>query len=150
MNISRQMPFRMVLLVWHYTTTCAGVGKTVAGEGRTGLDHSYQLNMSTVSAGVWTTTFLRFHNAVKSGRTCIYFGKIFKNDVLRLLKTKFFEKFRKQGPVKIAIAKIIEKFRDTGSILDKNLNRQKSVLTPGILQDIQMGITRYPHKYNML
>ena len=25
--------------------------------------------------------FLRFHNAVNSGRTCIYFGKLFKNDV---------------------------------------------------------------------
>jgi len=24
-----------------FTTTCAGVGKTVAGEGRTGLGHSY-------------------------------------------------------------------------------------------------------------
>jgi len=23
--------------------------------------------------------FLRFHNAVNSGRTCIYFGKLFKN-----------------------------------------------------------------------
>jgi hypothetical protein len=31
---------------------CAGVGKTVAGEGRTGLGHPYQLNQSTVSAGV--------------------------------------------------------------------------------------------------
>ena len=29
--------------------------------------------------------FLRFHNAVNSGRTCIYFGKLFKNDVLRPL-----------------------------------------------------------------
>ena len=39
--------------------------------------------------------FLRFHNAVNSGRTCIYFGKLFKNDVLRPLQTKiFFEKFR--------------------------------------------------------
>jgi hypothetical protein len=28
------------------------VGKTVAGEGRTGLGHPYQLNLSTVSAGV--------------------------------------------------------------------------------------------------
>ena len=28
---------------------------------------------------------LRFHNAVNSGRTCIYFGKLFKNDVLRPL-----------------------------------------------------------------
>ena len=47
----------MVLLVRHYTTTCAGVGKTVAGEGRTGLGHPYQLNQSTVSAGVRTTPF---------------------------------------------------------------------------------------------
>jgi len=29
-----------------------GVGKAVAGEGRTGLGHLYQLNQSTVSAGV--------------------------------------------------------------------------------------------------
>ena len=50
MNISRQMPYIMVLLVRNYTTTCAGVGKTVAGEGRTGLGHLYQMNQSTVSA----------------------------------------------------------------------------------------------------
>ena len=55
----------MVLLVWHYTTIYAGVGNTVAGEGRTGLGHLYQLNQSTVSAGVWTIPFLCFHNAVK-------------------------------------------------------------------------------------
>jgi len=30
---------------------------TVAGEGRTGLDHTYQLNQSTVSDGVSTTPF---------------------------------------------------------------------------------------------
>jgi len=29
--------------------------------------------------------FLRFLNAVNSERTCIYFGKLFKNDVLRPL-----------------------------------------------------------------
>jgi hypothetical protein len=29
--------------------------------------------------------FLRFYNAVNSGKTCIYFGKLFKNDVLRPL-----------------------------------------------------------------
>ena len=29
--------------------------------------------------------FLRFHNAVNSGRTCIYFGKLFKNGLLRPL-----------------------------------------------------------------
>jgi hypothetical protein len=40
-------------------------------------------------------------------------------------------------PVKSAIAKMMKKFRKTGSLLDKNPNRQKSVLTPGIPQDIQ-------------
>ena len=40
-------------------------------------------------------------------------------------------------PVKSAIMKMIKKFRKTGSLLDKNCNRQKSVLIPGILQDIQ-------------
>src|SRR5215469_16301494 len=58
----------------------------------------------------------------------------------------FVEKFGRQTPVKSAIAKMIKKFRKTGSLLDKNRNRQKSVLTPGILQDIQTAITRSPHK----
>jgi hypothetical protein len=52
MNISSQVLFIMVLLVSHYTTTCAGVGKTIAGEGRTGIGHPYQLNRFTISAGV--------------------------------------------------------------------------------------------------
>ena len=56
---------------------------------------------------------------------------------------------RRQAPVKIAIAKMIKKFRETGSPLDKNRNRQKSVLAPEILQDIQTAITRSPHKCNM-
>ena len=85
--------------------------------------------------------FLRFHNAANSGRTCIYFGKLFKNDVLHPLYTKFFEKFGRQAPVKNTIAKMIIKFRKTVSLLDN-----KSVLTPGILQDIQTTITRSPHK----
>jgi len=46
------MLFIMVLLVLYYNTTRAGVGKSVAGEGRTGLGHPYQLNQSTVSAVV--------------------------------------------------------------------------------------------------
>ena len=50
----------------------------------------------------------------------------------------FFEKFGREEPVKSVIAKMMKKFRKTGSLLDKNRNRQqKSVLTPGILQDIQ-------------
>jgi hypothetical protein len=31
----------------------------------------------------------------------------------------------------------MKKFRKTGSVLEKNRNRQKSMLTPWILQDIQ-------------
>jgi hypothetical protein len=48
--------------------------------------------------------------------------------------------------VKSAIAKMIKKFHETCSLLDKNCNRQKSVLTPGLLQDIQTTNTRSPHK----
>jgi len=47
-------------------------------------------------------------------------------------RQSFFEKFRRQAPVKSTIAKMIKKLCETGSILDKNRNRQKSVLTPGI------------------
>jgi hypothetical protein len=54
--------------------------------------------------------FLRLHNVVNSGRMCIYFGKLFKNDVLHAhCRQSFFEKFRRQGPVKSAIAKMIKK-----------------------------------------
>jgi hypothetical protein len=35
--------------------------------------------------------FLRFNNAVNSGRTCIYFGKLFKNDVLDKVSLKNLE-----------------------------------------------------------
>jgi hypothetical protein len=61
-------------------------------------------------------------------------------------RQSFFEKFRIQAPVKSAVVKMIKKFRETGSLSDKNRNRQKSVLTPGILQDVQTAITRSPHK----
>jgi hypothetical protein len=47
-------------------------------------------------------------------------------------RQSFFEKFRRQAPAKSAIAKMIKKFRETGLLLDKNHNQQKSVLTPGI------------------
>jgi hypothetical protein len=36
---------------------------------------------------------------------------------------------------------MIKKFRETDSLLDKNRNQEKSVLTPGILQDIQTAIS---------
>jgi hypothetical protein len=52
-------------------------------------------------------------------------------------RQSFYEKFRRQVPVKSAIAIVIKIFCETGSILDKNHNQQRSVLTPRILQDIQ-------------
>jgi hypothetical protein len=53
--------------------------------------------------------FLRFHNAVNSERTCIYFGKLFKNDVLTpTVDNVSLKKFRSQAPVKSAIAKMIK------------------------------------------
>jgi hypothetical protein len=90
--------------------------------------------------------FLRFHNAVNSGKTCIYVGKLFKTMSYAHCRQSFFEKFRRQAPVKSAIAKMIKQFRVTGSLLDKNRNRQKSVLTPVKLQGIQTAIIRSPHK----
>jgi hypothetical protein len=56
-------------------------------------------------------------------------------------RQSFFEKFGRPSPVKSAVAKMIKKFCETGSLLDKNRNRQKSVLTPGILQDIKTAIS---------
>ena len=47
-------------------------------------------------------------------------------------RQSFLEKFTRPAPVESAIAKMIKKFRETGSHLDKNRNRQKAVLTPGI------------------
>jgi hypothetical protein len=64
-------------------------------------------------------------------------------------RQSLFEKFRRQAPVKSAIAKMIKKFRETGSLLDKNRNRQELVLIPGILQDIQTAISFPTHTVNI-
>jgi len=63
---------------------------------------------------VFEQHFLRFHNAVNSGKTCIYFGKYLKTKSYAHCRQSFFEKFRRQAPVKSAIAKMIKKFRETG------------------------------------
>ena len=59
----------------------------------------------------------------------------------------FFEKFGRQAPVKSAIVKMMKKFHKTGSLLDKNRNRQKSVLHQGyckifkrLLQDLPTNL----------
>jgi len=77
--------------------------------------------------------FLRFHNAVNSRRTCIFLESYLRTMSYAHCRQSFFEKFRRQAPVKSAIAKMIKKFSEKGSLLDKNRNRQKSVLTPGII-----------------
>jgi hypothetical protein len=58
---------------------------------------------------VFERHFLRFHNAVNSGRACIYFGKFLKMMSYAHCRQSFFEKFRRQAPVKRAIAKTIKK-----------------------------------------
>ena len=76
----------------------------------------------------------------------LFWKFILKRCLTSTVDRVFFEKFRRQAPVKSAVAKVIKNFRETGSLLDKNRNRQKSVLTPGILQGIQTAIARSPHK----
>jgi hypothetical protein len=53
--------------------------------------------------------FLRFYNAADSGRTCIYFGKLFKTMSCAHCRQSLFEKFGRQAPAKSAIAKMIKK-----------------------------------------
>jgi len=53
--------------------------------------------------------FLCFHNAINSGRTCIYFEKLFKTMSYIHCRQSFFEKLGRQAPVKSAVAKMIKK-----------------------------------------
>jgi hypothetical protein len=53
--------------------------------------------------------FLRFHNAVNSRRTCIYFEKLFKSDVITPTVDKDFEKFR---ILKMNITRAIEEVNE--------------------------------------
>jgi hypothetical protein len=91
-------------------TTCAGVGKTVVGEGRTGLGHPYQLNQSTVSAGVRTTPFFyAFIMRLTVEERVFILESYLKTMSYAHRRQNFFEKFRRQASVKSAIAKIIKK-----------------------------------------
>jgi hypothetical protein len=53
--------------------------------------------------------FLRFRNAVNSGRTCIYFGKLFKAMSYAHCRQSFFEKFR---ILKMNITRAIEEVNE--------------------------------------
>jgi hypothetical protein len=56
---------------------------------RRGKNRSWpSVSVESVDSECWclnNAIFLRFHNAGNSGRTCIYLGKLFKNDGLRPL-----------------------------------------------------------------
>jgi len=55
---------------------------------RRGENQSWpSVSVESVDSECWclNNAILRLHNAVNSGRTCIYFGKLFKNDFLRPL-----------------------------------------------------------------
>ena len=58
-------------------------------------------------------------------------------------RQSFFWKIWKARASKKCYCEKIKKFRKTGSLLDKNHNRQKWVLTPGILQDIQTSFPTF-------
>jgi hypothetical protein len=53
--------------------------------------------------------FLRFHNVVNSGRTCIYFGNYLKTMSYAKCRQSFFEKFR---ILKINISRAIEEVNE--------------------------------------
>jgi hypothetical protein len=85
-NISRQMLIVTVLLgMTLYYYMCSSWQDCC----RRGENRSWpSVSVASVDSECWCLSnaiFLRFHNAVNSGRTCIYFGKLFKNDVLRPL-----------------------------------------------------------------
>jgi hypothetical protein len=53
--------------------------------------------------------FLHFHNAVNSGRTCIYFGKLFKKMSYAHCRQSYFEKCR---ILKMNITRAIEEVNE--------------------------------------
>jgi hypothetical protein len=91
-----QMLFKMVLLVWHYTTTCAWASKTVAGEGRTCLGHPYQLNQSTVLV-FEQRHFLRFIMRLTVKERVFILESYIKTISYVHCRQRFFEKFRRQA-----------------------------------------------------
>jgi len=85
-------------------------GKTVAGSGRTGLGHLYQLNQSI--AECWCLNNAIFYAFIM--RFTVEERVFILESYLQTMsyvhsRQSFFEKFGKQAPVKSAIAKMIKK-----------------------------------------
>jgi len=132
-NISRQVLFIMVLLVWHYTATCAGGWQDCC---RRGENRSWpSVSVESVDSECWCLNNAIFYSFIM--RLTVEVRVFILESYLKTMsyshcRQSFFEKFRRQAPVKNAIAKMIKKFHETASLLDKNRIRRKSVLTPGI------------------
>jgi len=112
-NISRQMLFIMILLVWHYTTTCAGVGKTVAGEG--GNRSWPSVSVESVDSECWclnNAIFYAFIMRLTVEEHGFILESYLKTTSYAHCRQSSFEKFRRQAPVKSAIAKMIKKWKN--------------------------------------
>jgi hypothetical protein len=68
--------------------------------------------------------FLRVHNAVNSGRTCIYFEKLFKNDVLTPTADKVsLKKLEGKHQQKVLLRKCLENERTLRKVARKIVKR---------------------------
>jgi len=103
---------------------------------RRGENRSWpSVSVESVDSECWCLNYAIFYNFIMRltvEERVFILGIYLKTMSYAHCRQSLFEKFRRQAPVKSATAKIIKKFRETGSLLDKNRNRQKSVLTPGI------------------
>jgi hypothetical protein len=102
------MLFIMVLLVGHYTTTCAGVGKTVY---RRGENRSWpSVSIESVDSEWWflnNAIFYAFIMRLTVEERVFILESYLKTMSYAHCRQSFFEKFRRQAPVKSAIAKMI-------------------------------------------
>jgi len=117
-NISRQMLFIMVLLVWHYTPICAGVGKSWQDCCRRGENRSWpSVSVESVDSECWclnNAIFYAFIMRLTVEERVFILERYLKTMSYAHCRQSFFEKFRRQAPVKSAISKMIKKFRETG------------------------------------
>jgi len=93
-----------------YTTTCAGVGKTVAGEGRTGLGHS--VSVESVGSECWCLNNAIFYALIM--RLTVEERVFILESYLKRMsyahcRQRFFEKFR---ILKMNITRAIEEINE--------------------------------------
>jgi len=94
---------------------------------RRGENRSWpSISVESVDSECWclnNAIFLRFHNAVNSGRTSIYLESYLKTMSYAHCRQSCFEKFRRQAPVKSAIAKMIKKLKTAKKVARNMVKR---------------------------